>query len=189
MKMLIRIFCFSLVFATATTFGFAQAVEGGSGPSLNERSQNPIASLISVPIEVDFDFNAGTFDNTQTVFVSKPVYPTKLSNDWNLITRPIIPFVDKPRLFTGDTSEFGLADIQTQFYLVPEDTASTPLGILTWGVGPVFQFPTATEKTLGTGKWAVGPTMVMFFGNPPLSYGFLLNNIWSVAGKDNRPDG
>ncbi len=176
---------FAALFAMA---GHCEVLAEETGPSLQEQSQNPIASLISVPFEVDFNFNAGAFDNTQTVFVTQPVYPLELNSEWNLITRPIIPFVDKPRLFPGDTQEFGLADMQTQFYFVPAATVPTALGDLTWGVGPTFQFPTATDSSLGSEKWAAGPGAVVFFARSPWNYGFLINNIWSFAGDNSRPD-
>ncbi len=164
------------------------AAADGSGPSLQEQAQNPIASLISVPFQSNWFFGTGELDRMQYVMNVQPVYPATLSDDWNLIIRPIVPIINKPKMFAGDTSEFGLGDITPQFFFSPSTPTDTFLGNLTWGVGPQLLLDTATDDSLGTGKWGAGPAAVLFFSNPPWNYGALIGNTWSFAGDDDRLD-
>ena len=59
---------------------------------------------------------------------------------------------------------------------------------MVWGVGPAFQFPTATDDELGAGKWSPGPGFVVFLSDRPLhiTTGFLILNLWSFAGDEDR---
>ncbi|MEL6768007.1 MAG: neuromedin U [Pseudomonadota bacterium] len=176
-----------LVAISLGTVATAMADDPG-GPSLQEQAQNPIASLISVPIQFDVNFNVGDLDRTQLITNVQPVYPATLSDDWNLIIRPIVPIVRNPSLFEGDDSTFGLGDINPQFFFTPSDSVDTIFGTMTWGVGPSFFLPTATDDELGTGKWSVAPGAVVFISNAPWTYGFLAQNYWSFAGDDDRDE-
>lgn len=159
-----------------------------SGPSLLEKSQNPIANLISVPIQENVFFNVGELDRTSSQTLLQPVYPAHLTDDWNLIIRPILPIVYQPALFKGDSSDFGLGDLNPQLFLSPSKTYDTPVGTASWGVGPAFQIPTATSGSLGTGKWSAGPSGVVFLVAKPWTYGALVQNYFSFAGRDDKPD-
>ena len=97
----------------------------------------------------------------------------------NLITRPIRD--RQPDLIDGGDT-WGLADIQLQTYLSPSGTDK-----VTWGVGPVFQFPSATNgRKLGTEKWSAGPGVVVLTQPGKWVIGTLANNIWSFAGDSDR---
>ncbi len=168
--------------------GSGIAAADGSGPSLQEQAQNPIASLISVPFQSNWFFGTGELDRMQYVMVFQPVIPVALSADWNLILRPIVPIINKPKLFVGDSSEFGLGDISPQIFFSPSKPVDTFLGDLTWGIGPNLLFNTATDDSLGTGKWGAGPNTVVFFSNPPWNYGALVEQTWSFAGGSDRDD-
>jgi hypothetical protein len=100
----------------------------------------------------------------------------------------IAPIISKPRMYEGDSTVFGLGDLNPQLFFVPNDTVHTALGDLTWGVGPSFQLPTATDKTLGSGQWSAGPAAVLFFSNDKWTYGGVVSNIWSLAGREKRAD-
>lgn len=169
---------------------FLQVVAPGmaAAQNLQEQAQNPIASLISVPFQNNVNFGVGTEDRTQYVLNFQPVVPVALSDDWNLIFRPITPIIHKPVLFPGDDSAFGLGDLNPQLFFVPSETYDTPLGGLTWGVGPTFQLPTATDDSLGTGKWSAGPAAVVFLSSAPWTYGALVSHLWSFAGDGDRSD-
>jgi hypothetical protein len=158
----------------------------GSGPSLQQQAQNPIASLISVPFQSNWNFGTGMLDRMQYVMNVQPVYPATLSDDWNLIIRPIVPIINKPKMFSGDTSEFGLGDITPQFFFSPSKQIDTFLGEVSWGIGPQFLLDTATDDSLGSGKWGAGPSAVLFFSNKPWTYGSLIGNTWSFAGDSDR---
>jgi hypothetical protein len=147
-----------------------------SDAELVKHAQNPIANLISVPLQNNWYFGAGKKSGTVYVGNIEPVIPITLNNDWNLITRTIMPIINLPSLFSGTNGTTGLGDINPQFYF------STKSGELIWGVGPTFTLPTATDKQLGAGKFSMGPTAVALTMQGPWVVGALANNQWSVAG-------
>jgi hypothetical protein len=113
----------------------------------------------------------------------QPVVPVHVTDELNLITRPILPVIRQPDLIDGGET-WGLADIQLQTYLSPSGTDK-----VTWGVGPVFQFPSATDgKKLGTQKWSAGPGAVVLTQPGKWVIGALANNLWSFAGDSARED-
>lgn len=150
---------------------------------LAKKLSNPVASLISVPFQSNFDYGAGAdgdgFGYTLNV---QPVIPFSLSEDWNLISRTIVPLAYRDYL-PGDP--FRLGDITQSLFLSPK--APGPGGLI-WGVGPAFLLPTATDDMLGTEKWGVGPTGVALIQEHGWTFGVLANHIWSVAGDDDRAD-
>lgn len=159
----------------------------GQQPSeeeLAKQSQNPIADLISVPLQSNFYFGAGFHQNKMIYVLNvQPVIPFNLSEEWNLITRIIMPVINQPNLspsFEGtvpNTTGTGLGDFNPSFFFSPAKP-----GELIWGVGPTFTLPTATDRDLGAGKWSMGPTGVALRMDGPWVYGVLINNQWSVAG-------
>ncbi len=157
--------------------------ESSGGQSLAEKAQNPIASLISFPFQNNTNFGVGELDRTQNILNIQPVVPIDLSDDWLLVSRTIFPIVYQPALTQTQYSHFGLGDINPQLFFVPKTQSK-----ITWGVGSVFLLPTATDKSLGTGKWGIGPTAVIVVTEAPWVVGALANNIWSVAGDSDRPD-
>ena len=70
-----------------------------------------------------------------------------------------------------------MADIQEQAYF----TKAKP-GKITWAVGPIFSFPTATNIAVRTGQWGLGPTAVVLAMPGPWVIGTLVNNIWRIGG-------
>lgn len=151
---------------------------------LAKKLQNPIASLISVPIQNNFDFGAGpTGDGFQYKVNVQPVIPISLNENWNAVSRTIIPFVYQEKIF-GNSSQSGLSDTVQSVFLSPKDP--TQHGWI-WGAGPVFMLPTATETLLGAGKWGTGPTAVLLKQENGWTYGALANHIWSFAGSSSRP--
>ena len=155
---------------------------------LAKKTQNPIADLISLPLQNNLNFGYGAKDaphssSTQYVLNIQPVVPVKVAEGWNLITRPIIPVIRQPDLIDGGET-WGLADIQLQTYLSPSGA-----GKVTWGIGPVLQFPSATNgKKLGTQKWSAGPGLVALTQPGKWVIGGLVNNLWSFAGDGDRED-
>lgn len=146
---------------------------------LAKKTQNPISDLISVPIQNNLGFNAGPEDDLQNTLNIMAVVPQKVSENWNLIHRVVVPILDQP----SPIDKSGLGDIQYQGYFSPSKVDKT-----VWGVGPVIQMPTASDALLGTEKWSAGPGVVALRMDGPWVYGALINNIWSFAGDNNRDD-
>jgi hypothetical protein len=156
-----------------------------SDAELAKKLQNPVASLISVPIQSNFDFGLGRDDKGFRYLVNvEPVIPIKLSESWNLITRTIVPFIHQDDV-TGDGSQGGIGDITPSLFLSPSQPG--PLGVI-WGAGPVFLLPTASDDRLGSEKFGLGPTALLLRQEHGWTYGILANHIWSVAGDSDRPD-
>ena len=153
------------------------AAEPASSEQLAKQTQNPIANLISVPFQNNFNFGIGPNDVTQWVLNVQPVIPITLNKDWNLISRTIMPIIDQPSAAPGIPSAFGLGDINPTLFLSP----ASP-GKLIWGVGPTLTFPTASDKVLGNGKYEAGPALVLLTIQGHWVIGALANNQWSYAG-------
>lgn len=144
---------------------------------------NPVSDLISVPIQSNFDFGIGPGDGTRWTTNIQPVIPLSVNDDWNLITRTIIPIVEVEGTALTDAGDAsGLGDIVQSFFFSP--TSSDPI----WGIGPAFLYPSATDPLLGGEKWGMGPTAVVLKQEGPWTFGGLVNHIWDFAGDDARND-
>lgn len=152
---------------------------------LAKKLNNPVAALISVPIQNNWDFGIGPAHAMKYTANIQPVVPIGISEDWNLIVRTIMPVIyaeavsDNPLAPTSAReSHAGLGDITQSFFLSPKE----PVGGWILGAGPVGYYPTATESELGAGKLGFGPTVVALQQKSGFTYGVLANHIWSVAG-------
>src|SRR5262249_48793145 len=144
--------------------------------ALQKATQNPVANLISVPLQDNSNFSVGPYDRTQNVLNIQPVIPIHLSEKWMLITRIIQPVVWQPYPSQTTGGEFGFGDMNPTFFLSPAKP-----GKLIWGVGPAFVIPTATNQILGQGKLSIGPSFVALAQPGHWTVGALVNNVWSVA--------
>ena len=156
---------------------------GQDEADLAKQTQNPVSDLISVPFQNNTNFGIDPGDDTQNVLNIQPVWPFRLNEQWNLITRTIVPVISQPDALTGHDSEFGLGDINFSAFFSPRKP-----GKWIWGVGPSLLLPTATDNALGTEQWGAGPTGVLLTMDGPWVYGALMNNIWSFAGDNDRAD-
>jgi len=153
---------------------------------LAQELTNPLADLITIPVQMTYDRGIGPQDDGWRLQTNiQPVYPIQLNEDWNLITRTIVPVIYQDDIFPGEGSQFGLGDITLSLFFSPREPTSS--GII-WGVGPVFLLPTATDDLLGTEKWGAGPTGVVLTMRGPWTLGVLANHIWSYAGDNDRRD-
>jgi hypothetical protein len=152
---------------------------------LAKQLSNPVASLISVPLQLNYDDGFGDDGNKTTLNV-QPVVPISISEDWNLISRTIVPIVYQDDIFPGAGSQFGTGDVLQSLFFSPKATTASGW---TWGVGPAFLLPTASDDLLGSEKWGAGPTAVVLKQTSGgWTYGALVNHIWSFAGDDDRAD-
>lgn len=165
--------------AVAQTQGEAGAHPAGGDADLAHQLANPVASLVSVPFQFNWDQPVGIDDDSRFTLNFQPVMPFAVHEDWNLIVRWIMPYVGQPRLAEGLPTASGLGDIVASFFLSP----SKPRGVI-WGAGPVFLLPATSDPLLGSGKWGIGPTFVLIKQSGHWTYGGLANHIWSFAGDD-----
>jgi len=172
------------VWAQGVAVGPAMA-QAPDKAALAKKLSNPIADLISVPIQFNFDRGLGAENDGERYLTNvQPVIPFSVTEDWNLISRTIAPLVGLDGVAPVG-SEFGLGDVTQSLFFSPK--APGPGGLI-WGVGPVALFPTATDDALGAGKWAAGPTAVALLQRDGWTVGALVNHLWSFAGEDDRAD-
>lgn len=179
-----------LTIATVATLHLASLAlsQEGSGAdaasseeTLAKQAQNPVGALISLPFQNNTTFDVGRRDRTQNVLNIQPVWPFAIGENWNLVTRTIVPVISQPAPGTDRTN--GLGDVNFTAFISPAEP-----GEIIWGAGPIFVFPTATDEVLGTDKWSLGPSVVVLTMPGPWVLGALVNNIWSVGGDSDAPD-
>ena len=151
---------------------------------LAKELSNPIASLISVPFQFNYDEGLGPNGNgSRTTINVQPVIPFSIGENWNLISRTIVPFIDQSDVTPG-TSQSGVGDVVQSLFFSPKNPTANGL---IWGVGPVFLLPTATDN-LGADQFAAGITAVGLKQTGPWTYGALANHLWDVGGGSNATD-
>jgi len=151
---------------------------------LAKQLANPVASLISVPLQLNWDGDIGPADDGDRYLLNvQPVIPLSVSEDWNLISRTIVPVIHQSDIFPGAGSQTGLGDIVQSAFFSPKEPTK---GGWIWGAGPVLLLPTATDDLLGPDQWGLGPTGVALRQQGPWTYGALANHIWKIAGDDDR---
>lgn len=155
---------------------------GDQEAQLAKELQNPVASLISVPFQHNFEFNLGPNDDGFKYTLNfQPVIPLSLGKDLNLIIRTILPIISQDDVIPN-TSQSGLGDIVQSFFFSPKK----PVGGLILGFGPVLLYPSSTDSLLGSEKWAAGPTALALKQIGGWTYGLLFNHLCSYSGDDQR---
>jgi len=173
----------TLAMLAAGAFALPAAAEE-SQAELAKKSLNPVASLISVPLKLDFDHNIGPLeDGKKFQLTVQPVIPISISADWNLISRTLVPLVHLKDATPVSGKQSGLGDITPQFYFSPKAPSA---GGWIWGVGPQALLRTGTDD-LSSDKWGLGPTGVVLRQEHGWTYGVLANHMWSVAGSSAAP--
>ena len=162
----------------------ALALAQESDAELAKKLANPVASLISVPLQTNYDCCFGPDEGGRYTLNIQPVVPLSLNDDWNLIIRTIAPVIYQERTSPTTGSASGLGDITQSFFFAPKASHNG----LIWAVGPAFLWPTG-EDELGTKKWGAGPTFLVLKQQGGTTYGVLANHIWSYADLDDNHRG
>jgi hypothetical protein len=145
-----------------------------------KKMANPIAAVISLPFQANWDSDVGTNrDGKRMTLNIQPVVPISLNEDWNLISRTIVPIVKQELPGVGDGRQSGIGDVVQNFFFSPKKPTANGL---IWGAGPVLLIPSSTEF-ISADKWGLGPTVVVLKVDGPMTYGMLGNHIWSVGGS------
>ncbi|MBC2713856.1 MAG: transporter [Desulfobacteraceae bacterium] len=154
---------------------------------LAQKLTNPIADLITIPVQMSYDSDIGPADDGWKLQTNiQPVIPLQLNPDWNLITRTILPVIYQDDILPGTGSQFGLGDTSVSLFFSPQSSLSA--GGVLWGIGPICLLPTATDDLLGTKKWGAGPAGIVLTARGPWTIGMLANHVWSFAGDSERDD-
>jgi|TARA_B100001964_G_C14242614_1_gene605842 hypothetical protein len=152
------------------------AEENGAA-DLAKAAQNPLASMISLPFQNNTNTNVGPLDGTQNILNIQPVWPVSWNEDWNFITRTIVPVVSQPALTADGSHTSGIGDITFTGFFSPKES-----GKWIWGIGPAVLLPTGGTG-LSTDKWGLGPSLVTLTMDGSWVYGALVSNVWSVSGS------
>ncbi len=149
-----------------------------SSTDLAKQLQNPVGDLISVPLQNNINFGYGPRNGAQNILQAQPVIPFHVTDDWNVITRAILPVVWNPSAAPIPTVPVGTGPTSFTAFLSPRRDVNGWL----WGAGPVVQIPTISSVTLGSSVWGAGPSAVGVYSTGPWVVGTLFNNIWSLGG-------
>jgi hypothetical protein len=164
----------------------AQAEQSAADAELAMQLSNPVAALISVPLQLNYDQDIGPADDGDRWLLNvQPVIPFSLNDDWNLISRTILPLVRQSDIYPGAGTQTGTGDVVQSIFFSPK--APTESGWI-WGAGPVLLLPTGSNDLLTADKWGAGPTAVLLKQSNGWTRGVLANHLWSFAGEDERAD-
>lgn len=160
-----------------TTTGFAQSEE-----DMAKAAQNPVANMYSFPLQNNTVFGVGPYEGTQNILNVQPVIPIPIGSKINMINRIVMPIITQPSFTEDNSSSTGLGDFVYTAWLSPSNA-----GKIIWGLGPVFQLPTATEATFGSGEFGVGPSLVVLTMPGDFVLGAVVNNIRTFGdAKENK---
>lgn len=177
-----------LSIALAASWIWAGSVTAQNGTNeeeeLAKKTQNPVASMVSLPLQYNLDFGIGPEDATRQTLNIQPVMPFSLSDDWNLIVRTILPLIHAQSPVQGGKDRTGMGDIVQSFFFSPKQ----PVKGWILGAGPVVLYPSATDNALGSEQWGAGPTVVALKQVSGWTYGVLANHLLSFAGPGDRDE-
>lgn len=173
---------FPLASLAFPAFAVGQTKQAANAQELADKLANPVANLISVPLQNNIDYGIGENNGSKYTINFQPVLPIQISSNLNLISRLILPIIDQRDVTANKSSQFGLSDASLTFFFSPIHVKK---GLLL-GLGPALLLPTGTNEMLSAKKWAAGPSLLIGQQGKGLTYGFLVNQVWSFAGDNSR---
>lgn len=156
--------------------------EGGAAEVARQLA-NPLADLYIAPLQYNYDENIGANDKgSRSVLNLQPVLPFSLTEDWNLLSRTVLPLIDQDNVIPGE-SKSGIGDTLQSFFFSPVKPTS---GGWLWGAGPVFSLDTASDSQLGSAQWGAGLTALALRQHEELTYGALTNHVEGFGADKDR---
>jgi len=179
----VRLFALAVVFSLVAAVR-VEAQSPADAANLSKQLNNPISSLISVPFQLNYNENIGLEDDgTNWTLLVEPVIPFSLNQNWNLISRTILPLQWIDDIPSGSGADFGLGDVTQSLFFSPKKPTS---GGWIWGAGPVAVLPlsrTSDSPVFGKGEWGGGVTGVALRQTDSgWTIGALANHVWNLGG-------
>jgi hypothetical protein len=192
----------AVVFFTNGARAQEARVEPGNGvtaPGADDAAEtakklaNPLSNVWALFTEFDLTFSDGSLnpghERAGGRMIFQPILPIPLfgseEKEWNLITRPTIPFLFSQPIPTGPNkfeSKGGIGDIQLPLIITP------PVKNWILGAGPTLLFPSATEKAFGRQQWGAGPGVVVGHYSEKVTMG-VFSQYFVGIGSHNRGSG
>lgn len=179
----------TIVLLFTALVSFSQEEKEPSLEEINNQLDNPLSKFWSLIFQENINFNTGDFSDdtyTSNVFNFQPSLPIPVGKKSMLLVRPVFPFLSNPTfdengIKTGNVSGFG--DMQV-FSLYGPDKKDG----LVWGVGLTFTFPTASSEHLGSGKYQMGPSIMLLSMEKKWVLGTIIQHWNSIGGDSFRDD-
>lgn len=177
----ILLFCISFLFIGLHSSAQGESSSGGESDAakLAKETANPLADVISIPFQFNFNFGMGEYNRTQTLLNVMPAIPFRLNDKFNVLNRIILPVLIQPDISEESGSTFGLGSINYSMFFTPAET-----GKIIWGVGPAFNIPTRTNNLLGSPEFGIGPTLIVLTMPGNWALGLTVNNVWSYTNSN-----
>lgn len=149
---------------------------------LAKQALNPVAAMYSLPVQYNWDQKMGpSGDGIRSLTNIQPVLPFTLNDDWNLISRTILPVVDQHGLGSGGAADkSGVGDVTQSFFFSPKKPTYNGWIL---GAGPAILIPTGSDDLLSSEQWALGPTVVALKQSNGWTRGILANHLWGLDGS------
>ena len=183
-KLVAAILCVLPAVSPAAQAQTSAPASASDAADLATKLSNPVADLISVPFQFNYNGGFTDGDGDQYYLNIQPVIPISINPGWNVISRTILPIYSQDGVIPGEGSQFGFGATTQSFFLSPKQP--TKAGLV-WGAGPVFLIPTATDN-IATNQWGAGITGVALVQRDGWTIGGLANHIWSLTGDSEDRD-
>ncbi len=151
---------------------------------LIKESQNPLPALVAVPVQNNFNIGYGPEKGLQDGLNIQPVIPVAVTPGLNIITRTVVPLIFDPPLTRRLGAVGGLGDIQVTPFFSPSQPSPW-----VWGIGPIVQLPTHSDRTLGNNNLGLGPSVaaLRWTKDDPFLFGALAYTAWSLGTDPHAP--